>query len=69
MVSIFDSRAMKGAVADGCTNALSDAQGQANAVRDGVVAAEETARRADVYPGTRREILRKYRLDYAGWQR
>jgi hypothetical protein len=33
------------------------------------VSAEEAARRADVYPGARRDILRKYRLDYAGWQR
>jgi hypothetical protein len=29
----------------------------------------ETARRADVYPGTRRDVLRKYHLDYAGWDR
>jgi S1-C subfamily serine protease len=67
--AIFDRRAMQGAVASNCANAFTDAQGQANFVRDGVVAAEEMARRADVYPGTRREILRKYRLDYAGWQR
>ena len=67
--ALFDARAMQGAVATGCTNAFSDAQGQANAVRDGVVAAEEAARRADVYPGMRRDILRKYRLEYAGWQR
>ena len=60
---------MQGAVANGCTNAFSDTQGQANAVREGVARAEEAARRADVYPGTRRDILRKYRLDYAGWQR
>ena len=29
----------------------------------------ETARQADVYPGTRRDMLRKYRLDYSGWDR
>ena len=67
--AIFDARAMQGVVVNGCSSAFADAQQQANNVRDGVVSAEEAARRADVYPGARRDILRKYRLDYAGWQR
>ena len=58
---------MRGTVLEGCTNAFADAQQQANEVRAGVVAADEAARRADVYPGTRRDVLKKYRLDYAGW--
>jgi len=65
--ALFDPRAMRGEVINGCGNSFAEAQQQANAVREGVVAAEEAARRADVYPGTRRDILRKYRLDYAGW--
>ena len=32
-------------------------------------AAQEAARRADVYPGTRRDLMRLHRLDYAGWDR
>jgi S1-C subfamily serine protease len=67
--AFFEPRAMQGAVANSCRNAFSEMQQQANAVRDGVVSAEEAARRADVYPGTRRDIRRKYRLDYAGWDR
>jgi hypothetical protein len=67
--AIFDPRAMQGVVVNGCGSAFADAQQQANNVREGVVSAEEAARRADVYPGARRDILRKYRLDYAGWQR
>jgi S1-C subfamily serine protease len=67
--AIFDPRAMQGVVVNGCGGSFADAQQQANNVRDGVVSAEEAARRADVYPGARRDILRKYRLDYAGWQR
>jgi len=67
--ALFDRRAMQGSVANGCESSFTDAQQQANAVRDGVVAAEEAARRADVYPGMRRDVLRKYKLDYAGWQR
>ena len=31
------------------------------------MAADEAARKADVYPGIRRDVLKKYRLDYAGW--
>jgi hypothetical protein len=58
---------MRGTVLEGCANAFADARQQANAVRDGVVAADEAARRADVYPGLRRDILKRYRLDYAAW--
>jgi Trypsin-like peptidase domain len=65
--ALFDARAMRGTLVEGCNGALSDAQQQANAVRDGVVAADEAARRADVYPGTRRDILKRYRLDYPAW--
>jgi hypothetical protein len=32
-----------------------------------VAAADEAARAADIYPGTRRDVLRKFRLDY--WSR
>jgi hypothetical protein len=65
--ALFDPRAMRGTVLEGCANAFTDARQQANEVRAGVVAADEAARRADVYPGTRRDVLKKYRLDYAGW--
>jgi hypothetical protein len=34
-----------------------------------VIAAEEAARQADVPPGPRRDLRRKYRLDYSGWDR
>ena len=65
--ALFDARAMRGAVAEGCGSAFGDVQQQANSVRDAVIAADEAARRADVFPGTRREILKRNRLDYAGW--
>jgi S1-C subfamily serine protease len=67
--AVFEPRAMQGVVANGCDSAFSDIQHQASAVRDGVRSAEEPARRADVYPGTRRDLRRRYRLDYAGWDR
>jgi hypothetical protein len=36
-------------------------------VRDGMCVAEEAARRASVYPGVRREIRHRHRLDWSGW--
>jgi S1-C subfamily serine protease len=52
-----------------CANVLNDVQRQADAINAAVLAAQEAARRADVYPGTRRDLLRRYHLDYAGWDR
>jgi len=41
----------------------------ARQVRDGMCLAEEKAREALVYPGTIRELRRKYRLDSDFWDR
>lgn len=67
--AVFDERAMQGAVAPGCDGWFADFRRQAAEVRDGVIAAEEAARRADVYPGLRRDARRRHRLDYPGWDR
>jgi hypothetical protein len=67
--ALFDARAMQGAVAPGCGGSFADVQRMAADIRDEVVGLEEGARRADVYPGDRRDARRKYRLDYAGWDR
>jgi len=67
--ALWDSRAMQGAVSPGCTGSFDDIRRTADNIRDTIVALEEAARQADVYPGTRREILRRHRLDYAGWAR
>jgi S1-C subfamily serine protease len=67
--ALFEPRAMKGSVAQGCAAQFADAQRAADEVRTGLVAADEAARRADVYPGTRRDTLRRNRLDYPGWTR
>jgi S1-C subfamily serine protease len=61
--ALFDPRAMQGVVVSGCAGSFADLQRGAQDVRDAVGAAEEAARQADVYPGTRRDILRRYRLD------
>ncbi len=67
--AIWDSRAMPGTVSPGCTGAFSDVRHEAGLIRDQMIAAEEAARQADVFPGTRRELRRKYRLDYPAWDR
>lgn len=53
----------------GCATALNDIERRVTGVRIAMIAAEEEARKGDVYPGTRRDLRRRYRLDYAGWDR
>jgi len=67
--AVFDARAMPGAVAPGCSTAFDEIRQRAAAIRDDVRALDERARQADVYPGTRRDVRRRYRLDYPGWER
>jgi S1-C subfamily serine protease len=54
---------------DSCPTMLNDLQRQADAIRAGMLAAGEIARHADVYPGSRRDIRRRYRLDFPDWDR
>jgi S1-C subfamily serine protease len=67
--AIWDSRAMQGKLAYGCSGAFDTAKNRADWIRSEVLKAEEAARQADVFPGTRRDTRRKYRLDYSGWDR
>jgi S1-C subfamily serine protease len=67
--AFWDPRAMQGAVSPGCESAFSDIRRAADDIRDAVLSAGEAARQADVYPGTRRDTLRRYHLDYAGWDK
>ena len=67
--ALFDARAMQGSVASDCSTAFDDARQRAETIRGEVRALDERARQADVYPGVRRDARRRYRLDYAGWDR
>ena len=67
--ALWDSRAMQGAVSPGCAGSFDDIRREADNIRDTIVALEEAARQADVYPGTRRDILRRYHLDNPAWTR
>ena len=66
---MFNGRAAAGDVAPGCDRWFADFSQQAAEVAAGVIAAEEMARQADVYPGVRRDSRRRCRLDYPGWER
>jgi V8-like Glu-specific endopeptidase len=50
-----------------CTDMYRDFLKAAQTVRDRMVQAEEDARRAGVYPGTRRDLRTRYRLSWRGW--
>jgi hypothetical protein len=67
--ALFDQRAMRGTVPSGCEATFGDIQQTAERIRNAVQAGDESARRADVFPGVRRDVLRRYHLDYAGWDR
>ncbi len=67
--ALFDDRAMQGVVAPGCGAAFADVRKRATDLRDAVIASDEAARQAGIYPGVRRDARRKYGLDYPGAER
>jgi S1-C subfamily serine protease len=52
-----------------CTRWVSDITQIAGGIRAAMVSADEAARTASVYPGVRRDLRRKYKLDWDGWDR
>jgi hypothetical protein len=67
--AIWDPKALPGAVSPNCEALWADVRRTAQAIRDEVRAANEAARQADILPGTRRDLLRRYKLDSAAWDR
>jgi hypothetical protein len=67
--AVWDPKAMQGTIPPGCTSVFDGIKKTADAIRDAVVAAGEAARQADVYPGPRRDALKRHRLDYPGWDK
>ena len=60
---------MQGTVSPGCTDAYEDIQRVANDIRGVIGKLDEAARQADIFPGTRRDVLRRFRLDNPAWTR
>jgi hypothetical protein len=52
-----------------CTDMYRDFLKTADVIRERVVQADEVARRAGVYPGTRRDLRTRHRLSWSGWDR
>jgi S1-C subfamily serine protease len=67
--ALYEPQAMPGVVASGCHLVVRDWQQVAAAFRADMASQEEAARRNGVYPGVRRDLSRRLRLDYAGWDR
>jgi hypothetical protein len=59
-LAVLHARGLQGA--GGCEGSFGQLKQQAAAIRDGVIAADERARRADVLPGVRRQLREKYRF-------
>jgi hypothetical protein len=67
--SLYDPKLVQGLVAYGCGGFFGDIRTEAFTIKNTIEGMEEEARKADIYPGTRRDLRRKYRLDYSGWDR
>ncbi len=52
-----------------CTQWLNEITQHANGLRASMSSADETARAAAVYPGVRRDLRKKYKLGWDGWDR
>ena len=66
---IWDDRAGLAASETSCVSALNDLHELAGEVRSVMIQAQENARRASVLPGQLRDIRRRYRMDWQGWER
>jgi Trypsin len=58
--AVLNPRSMQGSVSPGCETSFAYVKQQATTIRDAVLAAEERARQADVFPGMRRDVREKY---------
>jgi hypothetical protein len=67
--ALWNDGALQGKVVIGYETNFYDIKRHAEEIRSQLGAVEEAARKADVFPGTRRELRNKYRLDYPGWDK
>ena len=67
--ALLDASSVAGTAAPACADWLGEIRQQAGRIDAAVQQAEERARRADVFPGARRDSRRRHRLDFDGWDR
>jgi S1-C subfamily serine protease len=67
--AIWERGFVPDAVAPACLADFQSFRRTANGLRQAIADADESARRAGVYPGSRRELLARYRLEWDGWEK
>jgi hypothetical protein len=67
--ALWDGRSSLRSPDSPCTAAMRDLENLANQVRSAMATAQEEARRASVLPGQLREIRRRHRMDWSGFDR
>jgi S1-C subfamily serine protease len=67
--ALYAPGSLQGAPIPGYEDSYNRILAAANLVKTRLGATEEDARKAGVFPGTRRDLRHKYRLDYPGWDR
>ena len=65
--ALLEPGALAGTVVPGYEQVLDSLRAQAAAIGGWTKSSDEAAREAGVYPGTRRDLRHKYRLEYRGW--
>jgi S1-C subfamily serine protease len=66
---LWDGRTALTAPDSSCISAVNDLNASAAQVRSVMIDAQENARRASVLPGNLRDVRRRYRMDWTGWDR
>ena len=67
--AVAEPRAFQGSFVHGTESRLEDYRRGLESLRTFLQEAEETARQADVYPGTRREVKGRHGMDQRYWER
>ena len=66
--ALWEDGALQGRPVPGAEFRFSDLRRRAESLRGILRLAEEQARRADVFPGDRRDLRARYRLEHRGWE-
>jgi S1-C subfamily serine protease len=66
--ALWEKGALQGTPVKGHESKVIEMRQAADQLRDQFREVEEQARRADVFPGARRDLRQRYRLDYRGWE-
>jgi len=66
--ALWEKGALQGSPVKGYEYRVTELRQAADQLRTALRDVEDEARRADVFPGTRRNLRQRYRLDFRGWE-